>query len=308
MVDFKDVIDVKIPEGSVNMIKADGTVVWRKNWVRVSTDESGDRYSGTGYKSNTRVRSGGLETEESVTACTGYIPVKAGDTVYIYPMFNGKNVINAINYASENHENLGQVTYKSTGALGYGICAAAPNLYAAFQDDERSRLNVTSAVGAQAKYIRVTNEVTDGDGANMRIYISPFTNVFDASNVTLNKRYSVSSGLQDATGWVICDTPVNIPDTSTGGSYVMRVKGLPYGSSSTIMIATMQYKDSAGSDTTREQIIGTYDASTQIWTCSGTTQAAGTTAICSYQISRYSAEVTAEDVQGIIATINEEIE
>jgi len=56
------------------------------NWIPISTDSSGAIYNNTGYKSATRLSSDGVterSVENKICVLTGYIPVNAGDTIYM---------------------------------------------------------------------------------------------------------------------------------------------------------------------------------------------------------------------------------
>lgn len=53
------------------------------NQIPISTDESGNVYNGLGYKDRARISSSGAESTLDGAFLTGFIPVKAGDTVYL---------------------------------------------------------------------------------------------------------------------------------------------------------------------------------------------------------------------------------
>lgn len=167
MLNFKNVVSVKIPEGSVKKITANGIVLWKKpvkNWVSVSIDSTGAIFNETGYKVGCRIRSNGEESSNSDVSCTGYIPISPGDTIRIYPAFTRENVANAVNYSDENFANLGQLTYNTaTGtALGYGICETNTSPYDTTEVDGVSVVTATDVWNTAIKYIRVTNKSTVG--------------------------------------------------------------------------------------------------------------------------------------------------
>lgn len=147
--------------GGVELIQLfiNGVEVWKKgfkNWVKYSTESDGTTVynGGLGYKDGYRIRSGGAEAEHSVGSCTGFIPLKAGDTLRIWPAFTGRNTDNAINFADGSFNNLGQIVDTGTG---YGICESNPALYKSTVVDGVSTLTLTSDHDPNIRYVRVTN-------------------------------------------------------------------------------------------------------------------------------------------------------
>lgn len=102
-----------------------------KNQVPISTDTDGSIYNGVGYKDNTRVRSGGEEGANNRAACTGFIPVSAGDVVRFsgMPWFADAASANALNAANASYENIGQFTMLQNAR--YGIFSSSYSAYAA---------------------------------------------------------------------------------------------------------------------------------------------------------------------------------
>lgn len=125
-----------------------------KNWVNYSTESDGVTIynGGLGYKDGSRVRSGGTEASEASSVCTGFIPFKPGDTLRIYPPFEGGNTTNTINFSDANFNNLGQVT--DSGSY-YGICLGK-TFYKSTIIDGVSTLTYTNQFDSQIQYIRVT--------------------------------------------------------------------------------------------------------------------------------------------------------
>lgn len=83
---FTNIKKVKIPQGKVRRIIKNDIVLWKKytNLVPLSIDENGNPYNnGLGYKDGYRVRSGGAEYTNNASSCTGFIPLKIGETLYI---------------------------------------------------------------------------------------------------------------------------------------------------------------------------------------------------------------------------------
>lgn len=117
--------------GGVSMKKLvlNGTQIWKSgytNWVPQSLNADGTIYNGgLGYKHGYRVRSGGQESDgvySNSCACTGFIPIKGGDTV----RFSGWNMAyanngNALNAYDADHVHLGQWTQNPSQ---YGIFAS----------------------------------------------------------------------------------------------------------------------------------------------------------------------------------------
>lgn len=76
------------------------------NQIPISTDESGNVYNGLGYKDGARISSSGAESTLDGAFLTGFIPVKAGDTVYLQsglldPTWGSAGSANSRLYASD---------------------------------------------------------------------------------------------------------------------------------------------------------------------------------------------------------------
>lgn len=175
--DFSNIKAIKIPEGVVTKITALGRVIWSatvaiKNWVKYSTINDGKTIynNDLGYKDGYRIRSGGTEGVLSDATCTGFIPLKNGDTLRISPAFTGKNTQNAINFADGSFTNLGQITDNGTG---YGICSGKVNLYKTQLVNGVSTLTLTANHDANIRYVRITNyKGSTSSGANMIITVN----------------------------------------------------------------------------------------------------------------------------------------
>lgn len=171
MLDFTGVKAITIPEGKVKKItrKSDGAVLWKsgyKNWMKYSTEADGKTIynGGLGYKNGYRIRSGGAESESTNASCTGFIPFKKGDKLYIYPPFEGLNTQNAINFADKTFTNLGQVV--DTGG-GYGICSSKPSAFKTSVINGVSVLDLSenTVQGVEnIAYVRVTNNLLNSLG------------------------------------------------------------------------------------------------------------------------------------------------
>lgn len=90
MIDFSRVKSIVIPEGEVVNIKSGGTVLWEKpvsytNQVRNSIGSDGKPFNdGLGYWNGQELSgSSGAQRAGTNYTCTGFIPVKQGDTIRI---------------------------------------------------------------------------------------------------------------------------------------------------------------------------------------------------------------------------------
>lgn len=154
---FLNLKALNIPEGSVIRIKTGNTILWEKvkplvNWARCSINADGSIYNnGLGYKNGYRVRSGGTEAESNYAVCTGFIPLKKGETLRIYPPFTGRNNENAISFSDESFTTIGQIT--DSGSC-YGVCTSA---YKSSVIDGVSTLTVGDKHDSRIAYVRVTH-------------------------------------------------------------------------------------------------------------------------------------------------------
>lgn len=127
-INFTNYNGIQIPEGKIKKIsrKNDDVILWKSkyiNRVTLSINADGTIYNnGLGYKNGYRVRSGGAEIAQDISACTGFIPVKGGDVIRIYGWTRYQypnNSSNAINVANSSFANIGQI-----GSSSYGIFAS----------------------------------------------------------------------------------------------------------------------------------------------------------------------------------------
>ena len=126
------------------------------NIIPLSTEADGKTIynNGLGYKDNCRVRSAGGEEETDCTSCTGYIPYKKGDVLYISPYFLYRNAVNAINFYNKNFECLGQFTAED---LCYGFCNVdfKPITKNGVTIVDISHINIEGI--ESVRYVRITN-------------------------------------------------------------------------------------------------------------------------------------------------------
>lgn len=170
-VNFADYQRLEIPEGRVKQIarKSDGLVLWKAgyvNMVPLSIDTDGSIYNGgLGYKDGYRVRSGGVESAMADAACSGFIPVRGGDVIWIYGwdrLTYPGSAANAINVADASFTNLGQV-----GNSNYGIFASGA-AYGAYDastiEDGADGISkwIVPPEDSGVAYIRVTGYKTVG--------------------------------------------------------------------------------------------------------------------------------------------------
>lgn len=122
--------------------KEEPVLLWEKplrykNYIMTSIDTDGSIFNGCGYICGYRVRSSGAVGAENYSAATGYIPVKAGDTImFTAGVFGnwGKSatVRDCIHYADDNFNALGSFT---TQPAHYGICTAANSVVTEVEDN-----------------------------------------------------------------------------------------------------------------------------------------------------------------------------
>lgn len=145
------------------------------NQVPISTDESGNIYNGTGYKNGYRVRSGGAEGEAK-SVCTGFIPAKPGNVMYLQCPTDGVFLTttatgSAINIYNASKTHLGQM---ATNAL-YGNFQNTANKWEDIQKvNGVFQYTIPSNVGEVA-FIRVTVGFPSGiepTGADLIITIN----------------------------------------------------------------------------------------------------------------------------------------
>jgi hypothetical protein len=136
--------------------------------VKYSTEADGVTIynGGLGYKDGYRIRSGGAESASNNCVCTGFIPLKAGDTLRIYPPFRGFNTNNTINFADGNFGNLGQI---NDSGSAYGICATNRNAYMTSVVNGVTTLTLTDANDASIRYVRITHFIGTASGNTSEI-------------------------------------------------------------------------------------------------------------------------------------------
>lgn len=165
--DFPKVKSMTIPEGTVKKIEVGGVVLWKSgytNLVPLSTETDGKTIynGGKGYKDGYRVRSGGAEGGSTYCTCTGYIPYKQGDKLYIYPPFTGLNTENAINFYDSDFKCLGQIT--DAGNV-YGFCNST---FKTKVENGVSVLDISAVTVsgvADIAYVRITNRIKSSGAA-----------------------------------------------------------------------------------------------------------------------------------------------
>ena len=139
------------------------------NLVPTSFDETGAVFNSIGYKNGYRVRSAGTVVEHEPAMCTGFIPCKPGDTLYVYPAFSGVNAADAINFFDSNLTCLGQITasdsagsgYASMGKQGYGICVGNGAAYTPILNNGVSELTLGSSTDSRIAYVRITHTTAE---------------------------------------------------------------------------------------------------------------------------------------------------
>lgn len=162
MIDFTKIKKLTIGGIELKQLLINGIQVWKsgyKNWVKYSTEADGVTIynNGLGYKDGYRIRSGGAEGSSTNGSCTGFIPLKIGDTLRIYPPFDGGNTYNAINFSDATFTNIGQIT--DDGAA-YGTCDSNGKLYKSTVINGVSTLTLTDKHDSRIAYVRVTNRIS----------------------------------------------------------------------------------------------------------------------------------------------------
>lgn len=162
--DFSKVKSLKIPEGEVTKITSGGVTLWEKpptmkNWVKYSTESDGKTIynGGLGYKFGYRVRSGGAESAQNNTVCTGFIPVKPLSVIRVSGTLTA-STSTAINVSDASFTNLGQVC----GSGNYGIFIESSTV--GYRNDTMTQKDgywewIVPPEKCGVAYIRVTNEV-----------------------------------------------------------------------------------------------------------------------------------------------------
>lgn len=144
-----------------NFMKGPDVVKEYENWIPYSTEQDGITIynGGLGYKDGYRVRSNGEEEERTSASCSGFIPFRKGEKLYIYPKFVNEDIDNAINFIDSSFTNVGQVT--SAGSA-YGICIGTGDTFMPKNEANMSVLDWTepSITGVDdVAYVRVTNYI-----------------------------------------------------------------------------------------------------------------------------------------------------
>ena len=155
---------LKIGGVALKKLTINGVLAWKSgytNQVLQSLNADGTSYNGgLGYKNGYRIRSGGQESDSVYSdraACTGFIPIKGGDTV----RFSGwtmeySNNGNALNAYDATHGHLGQWTQ---GKSSYGIFSGAYSAYSyssLVQENTGVWKWVAPPAASGIAYIRVT--------------------------------------------------------------------------------------------------------------------------------------------------------
>ena len=137
------------------------------NQIPISTDESGNVYNGLGYKDGARISSSGAESTLDGAFLTGFIPVKAGDTVYLKsglldPSWGSASSANSRLYASDKTT--------TTNAFNPAVIESASALENVVKDSNGYviQFSIKSAATSTA-YIRLTLK---GTGANAVVTVN----------------------------------------------------------------------------------------------------------------------------------------
>jgi hypothetical protein len=159
---------LKIDGIELKKLEINGILAWKAgytNLVPLSTEEDGVTIynGGLGYKDGYRVRSGGAEQTISTGTCTGYIPYKKGDRLYIYKPFVGRNSDNAVNFFDSSFNCLGQITDNGSA---YGFCNSTFKTKVENGVSVLDLSAVTVSGVANVAFVRITNLIKYG-GSSM---------------------------------------------------------------------------------------------------------------------------------------------
>ena len=168
MINFSTLNSLVIPQGEVVKITSNNIVLWEKaasikNWVKYSIDTNGNIFNGTGYMNRYRIRSSGELGEYDYASATGYIPVKAGDIIYLTETldptfdFTFSDNGNCIHYAGDGFASLGSFTGKKSY---YGICNASNSIVT----KNGTIFSVTVPNNDSIKYVRISMMGKNIDG------------------------------------------------------------------------------------------------------------------------------------------------
>lgn len=348
--DFSKVKSLTIPEGEVISItrKSDGLLLWKrgyKNWVRYSTEADGVTIynGGLGYKDGYRVRSGGAEAEIDDGSCTGFIPLHAGDTVYM----SGYDVLalkaqNAINVYNSSYENLGQVVGNNANS-GYGIFANGGYSSCQWRYISENPVGVyvwVAPSNADVAFMRVSG-FTLGDGSKMIVTVNEeitvdkkYTNLLDTATKTLNARWNSSNALDTTvgkgTGHVALDyievksgdvlrfkAPGGATDEGANGHSKLLAGGysrVRYFNASNTLVACnsdakphANFKVTTDSDGVSSIVVGYANTTLYDDSTNALSPQAGSIVKARIAIYLSSSEITEADLEGAIITLNEEI-
>lgn len=151
---------------AVAKLELAGKKIWEaitfKNWVKYSTEADGKTIynGGLGYKNGYRVRSGGAESEQTTTTCTGFIPCKAGQMLRMYSTspyaFTTSAAASSINVCDSSYTNLGQLA--SNGM--YGVFSGSGYTWANAVSDVNGVKTITIPTditnASKIEFVRIT--------------------------------------------------------------------------------------------------------------------------------------------------------
>lgn len=180
-IDLSNYKSLSIDDCNLTRLYVNELLVWKNytNQVPLSINSDGTTYNTTGYKNGYRVRSGGAETTNSVSFCTGFIPVKGGDIIRIYGCeFSQSSGGNAINVSDSSFTNIGQFT-------------SQPASYGIFLQDSYKSYNYSSVIEESAGVYKWTVPPTASGTAYIRL--TGISNLSDKGSqciVTINEPIS----------------------------------------------------------------------------------------------------------------------
>ena len=347
---FSQVKSLTIPEGKAKYItrKSDGLLLWKsgyKNWVPYSTEADGVTIynGGLGYKNGYRVRSGGAEGASENASCSGFFPLKAGDTVRMsgYDALNAA-AENAINVYDSSKTNLGQAVANYANA-GHGIFGSGGSGYGygwntVVENPSGVYVWVAPPV-ADIAFMRVTGLTKDGSKmivtVNEEITVDKkYTNLLDTATKTLNARWNSSNALDTTvgkgTGHVALDyidvksgdvlrfkAPGGATDAGANGHSKLLAGGysrVRYFNASNTLVASnsdakphLDFKVTTDSNGVSSIVVGYKNTTAGDDSTNALSSQAGSIVKARIAIYLSSSEITEADLEGAIITLNEEI-
>ena len=175
---FANLKTLSIPEGDVVKIECNGAVLWElssgepKNWLNYAIDATGQIFNGVGYEKAKRIRSGGATGDADYGGVTGYIPVKANDTIrfadsnelILWNTPTAGTSCTAVGYYNSKFEFLGVFTMQPAY---YGICNAGNSVVDGEILNGEGMITLTVPNNANIAFMRLGVGTNNKDGTGI---------------------------------------------------------------------------------------------------------------------------------------------